>query len=159
MNHHQTGPGPRVNILASTVLLLWAVFGGLFIYFYLANFITVLLRPRLDQPFNSAQDVVDRGLIPFTYGTYYQDVLLRSPNPLYRQLGEQLIVHNSEDPFYKMLKEDVLISNTHVFLGMLMDYEKAFGNFYTSKDVLEGSTPFSVNIVNTKWEFKDVFLL
>ena len=50
-----------------------------------------------------------------------------------------------------MVKEDILGENTHVMLGYLTSDERSWGKFHESRDVLEGTNPFSVDIVNKKW--------
>ena len=98
----------------------------------MANFITVLLRPKYEQPNDTAQEVLDRGMIPVGLG-HYREVLLNSPSPVYQQLGKKFIMPNNID---KILKEDVLGKDTHVLMGLLYPYQKQFGKFHTSKEYL-----------------------
>ena len=69
------------------VLITWALFGGLFIYAFLANFRTILLMPQYEKPIDSAQDVLDRGMIPFVDngGEWLRDHLLQSSVPTYQK--------------------------------------------------------------------------
>ena len=146
----------RISLLAKFVLLTWAVFGGLFLYFFLANFITVLLRPKYEQPIDSAQEVLDRGMIPFGMGSI-KIVLLTSPNPVYQQLGKKYLDFPGQYGIDKILKEEVLGKNTHVLIGMLYNQQKKFGKFHYSKEHLQGAGSYSVNIMNKKWEYADAF--
>ena len=149
--------GSRVYILVSFVLLTWAVFGGFLLHFYLANFITMMLKPQYELPVDSAQDIIDRGLIPFAFGDYFKEFLTQSPNPLYQQLGHKMVEIIDETTFDRMLREDVLVSNTHVMLGGLFKHQDEFGKFHRSDDVLKGSDPNYVTVVNRFWEYREAY--
>ena len=101
------------------VLLTWALCGGLFIYAFLANFRDMLLKPKYGIPVDSAQDILDRGMIPFVWdgGAYYRDHLLQSPSSAYQKLGEIVVIANDWQHEEKMMMEDVHVANTHVYLS------------------------------------------
>ena len=160
-----TGKYSILNIHVTFVLLIWGLFGGLILHFFLANFLTVLLLPQYEDPIDSAEDIVDRGMIPFTEpgAVIYTDLLLQSPNPLYQYLGT-IVVHPRQKGggwgvYMKMCKEDVHGANTHVFLGNLRPHyeEYGYGKWHKSTDNLEGLNPYTVNIYNEKWEFSDAY--
>ena len=140
------------------VLIIWGLCGGLFIYAFLANFRTMLLMPQYEKPVDSAQEILDRGMIPFVIpgGDFYKQFLKESSNPTYQKLGEIVLVPKDDDQWYKMVREGILGSNTHVHLGdlCLSCYD---GKFHESKDVLEGTNPFTTNIVNKKWSLAEEF--
>ena len=51
----------------------------------------MLLMPQYEKPIDSAQEIRDRGLIPFVapnFG-YLKQFLLDSPNTVYQKLGEK----------------------------------------------------------------------
>ena len=135
------------------VLLTWALCGGLFIYAFLANFRTMLLMPQYEKPIDSAQEILDRGMIPFvTYsGDYWKQFLLESPNPIYQKLGEITVVPKDNAERLKMINESVLVANTHVYMGRLTSYLKSKGNLHGSKEILEGTSSFGGDILNKKW--------
>ena len=141
------------------VLLTWALFGGLFIYAFLANFRTMLLMPQYGKPIDSAEEVMERGMIPFVYGgvDYYKHVLLHSSIPVYHKLGEIVVGTKDYDEYLKKMNEDILGANTHVYLGYLDDYDRSLGKFHESKDVLEGSDPSVVDILNKKWSLAEEY--
>ena len=111
------------------VLIIWALCGGLLIYAFLANFRTVLLMPHYGKPIDSAQDILDRGMIPFVQdgGDYYKQFLKESSNPTYQKLGEILVVPKYAEQWKKMIREDIQGANTHVLLGFLYDKYKSWG--------------------------------
>ena len=45
------------------VLLTWSIFGGILIHAMLANFRGMLLSPVLEEPVDTAQQILDRGMI------------------------------------------------------------------------------------------------
>ena len=90
---------------------------------------------------------------------FYRDHLLQSSSyTIYIQkLGEIIVIPKDYDTFLKMLQEDIQGAKTHVYLGVLYDYEKGFGKFHESKEVLEGENPFGVDILNKKWSFGEKY--
>ena len=116
-----------------------------------------MLKPQYEQPVDSAQDIIDRGLIPFSWGEYYKIFLIQSPNPLYQQLGNKMVDYIDDATYDKMLKEDLLGANTHVMLGGLLKHELDYGKYHHSKEVLRGSDPNLVNVVNSIWEFRGAY--
>lgn len=144
---------------ANFVLIIWALFGSLFVYFFLANFRTMLLMPKYGKPIDSAQDILDRGLIPFreSGGGYWKQFLLQSPNPAYQELGEILVIAKDWDHYYKMMEEDILVANTHVMLGFLDGYDRTLGKFHESKDTISGAGKGSVDILNKKWSLGEEY--
>ena len=146
------------------IFLIWGLFGGLLVYFFQANFLKVLLRPQYEKPVNSVKDIIERGMIPFVEDRayFYKDHLLQSPNPLHQQLGDIMVVPKDDEEQSRMFVDDIQGGNTHVYLGVLMDYEYEFGgyskgDYYKSKDVLEGLSPYGGNILNKKWEYGDAY--
>ena len=61
------------------------------------------------------------------------------------------MVPSDYDTFLKVVRKDIQGANTHVYLGVLYDYKKGDGKFHENKEVLEGITPYGVDIVNKKW--------
>ena len=150
--------GPRISLLASFVLLTWAVFGGLFLYFFLANFITVLLRPKYEQPIDSAQEALDRGMIPIVEGyNYVMEHLKASSNPVYRELGYKTWPVPDPLEWRRLLLEDVLDKDTHIVVGLMYEPDKKLGKFHTSKENIEGAATYSVHLMNKQWEYADAY--
>ena len=139
---------------ANFVLIFWAVLGSVICYAFLANFLTMLIKPVLEKPIDSVQDIVDRGMVPITNegGQYWKDFLKSSPNPLYRQLSEITIVPKDYNEWFNLLKERILKDGTSVFLGIeIYGDELDPADFYKSKEVLEGNNYYTFWIVNKKW--------
>ena len=142
------------------VLITWALFGGLFIYAFLANFRTMLLMPQYGKPLDSAQEILDRGMIPIVMegADFWKHHLLESSNPVYQKLGEIVVVPKDYDTVIKMAREDIQGGNTHVFLSSItyvVEWVSFDGNisgeYHESKEVLEGTNPLYGDILNKKW--------
>ena len=155
---------PNIQLLfprgfsVNLVLLIWGLFGGVLLHGFMAMWRDVLLRTELDQPINTAQEILDRGLIPVTtWGQQYLvDILSQSPNPVYQQLAERTVVPKDWDEKMTILENDVQGAGTHVYLTNYIFWNEAeLGFYYFSKEILEGNFPFHVWIVNKKWPLHD----
>ena len=51
---------------ANFVLTFWDVLGGFIGYFFLATFLTMLIKPVLEKPIDSVETIVDRRMVPIT---------------------------------------------------------------------------------------------
>ena len=61
-----------------------------------------------------------------------------------------------------MFVDDIQGGNTHVYLGYMNDWAYEYGgysrrDYHKSKDSLEGLSPYTVNILNKKWEYSDAY--
>ena len=76
------------------VLLLWCICGGLLAHMLEANFLTILLKPVYENPIDTAEDLLDRGLAvlygPGTQST--REILMNSPYYIIRTVAERTIV-------------------------------------------------------------------
>ena len=74
---------------ANFVFICWAVLGSVIGYAFLAIFLTMLIKPVLEEPIDSVQTIVDRGIVPITkyHSQFWKDHLNSSANPMYRQLA------------------------------------------------------------------------
>ena len=143
----------------SCVLLIWGLFGGLLLHFFLANFRDILLTPTYLPPIDTAKDILDRGMIPFVQpgAINYIGFLRDSPNPTLQELANQLYVPKNWDEYDNLCKIAIQQDNTHVYLGKIHHNEDVYtyGKYYNSKDVLEGTNPYGGSIMNKKWPHLD----
>ena len=51
---------------SNMVLLLWCVWGGFLLHILECNYLTVLLKPTYEKPVDTAEDIIERGLIIIT---------------------------------------------------------------------------------------------
>ena len=61
------------------------------------------------------------------------------------------------DHYYKMVEEDILDADTHIMLGGLDDYDRAFGKFHVSKEIIEGVSAGGGDILNKKWSLTEEY--
>ena len=143
---------------ANFVLLNWSILGSIIAYAFLANFKVMLLKPVLEAPIDTVQEIVDKGLTPIVVdgGQYWIEFLENSPNPLYQQLAEYTINPKNKEERLKLMEEKIISDGTHVYLAESLDSEdKKLGEFYKGKETLGGNVPWTVWIVNKKWPLSD----
>ena len=93
---------------ANVVSALWSISGSFLQHILLCNFLAILLKPAVEPPVDSAQDMIQKGLSPFVVpGKYFlkskkfkenpsgsfdlwHDFLSGSPNPYFRPLANTL---------------------------------------------------------------------
>ena len=71
---------------ANFVFIVWGIFAAIISYAFLAIFRDILIMPVYSKPVNSAQDVIDRGLIPIVTdeGFYQREHVKDSSIPSYQ---------------------------------------------------------------------------
>ena len=69
--------------------LVWGIGGGFILYFLTSNFLTILLKPSFEEPINSIEDMLERGmgLILWARNEYYIGVMRDSPVELYQRVS------------------------------------------------------------------------
>ena len=145
---------PR-GVSANIVLLIWGLFGGVLVHGFLANFRSMLMMPVYEKPIDTAQDILDRGLIPIVTKEQngMKQVLEDSPIPAYWEISKILVIsHNNSDvpwithpgspesPYH-------LIPRSHVYLGGMSQDPW----HHISKDKLSGMVPWRMMIMNKRW--------
>ena len=134
---------------ANLVLITWSIFGSVLAYGFLANLRMMLLKPVLEPTVDTMQDILDSGLIPFTYqGNYILKIYMtNSPNNATSTIGKRLYVAANWEEYESMTYTDVL-EGTHIL------FDTAFSDtdrFHTSRDTLGGAYPYISDIANRKW--------
>ena len=145
---------------ANFLFILWALLGSVLIHGFLANFRVMLLKPVLEKPPDSAQDVLDRGLIPIVYngGQYWIDRLADSDNPVYQQLAKKAYLPIDYADRLRAVKEDLMGAGTHVYIASnIRTQMKDYGFYYFSKEGIEGTSPWAVEVLNKRWPLNDDF--
>ena len=76
------------------ILLLWCVCGGFLQHFYESSFLDILLKKYYEDPVDTAQDVLDRGLkVIFIPGSESKvEIMKNSPSAITRELVERTVV-------------------------------------------------------------------
>jgi hypothetical protein len=143
---------------ANLVLVIWCLFGGVCQWGFESNIRTLMFKPVYEDNVDTAQDVLDRGLIPVVWNQDIINVLKHSDNQAYKQLAEIAVIMPSYWKDQDRIFEHFIQGNaTHVFLGneLWNDVEK-LGDYHFSNEVLETPfLPYRGWIVNKKWPLND----
>ena len=110
------------------VLTSWALLGSFLIYFLLSDFRNKLLEDILEEPVETAEDVLERGLIPSItpdgVGVVY--ALKRSPNPVAKQLGNTTVISPNMPYVLKLLREDVIGEGVYTLRTLAISFLTTF---------------------------------
>ena len=76
------------------IFLVWCVCGGFLQHFYDSSFLDILLKPNYEDPVDSAEDILDRGLgiIKGHITAAIVEDMKKSPFPMTRALAERTYV-------------------------------------------------------------------
>ena len=79
---------------SNMILLLWCVCGGLLLHMFESNYFTMLMKPVYEEPIDSAEDILDRGLsvISTSGNEAILEEMKNSPFAVIRGLAERTIV-------------------------------------------------------------------
>ncbi len=154
---------PRVSVgrtLSSNfVFTIWAVFGGFILHFLLCNFLTVLLRPRYEDPVDTLADLNERNitLILDPWGEegwiqWFED----SPYPEFREISQRIVVAKDWDEYDDLLSK-VISTGKYANMGTVpWAYEEDWDKWYRSSERVPGLQPYGFHLSNKKWPLKKV---
>ena len=111
----------------------------------------VILRANFETPVETAQDVADRNLRAFSYGTSkdlkWSQLLRLHPNPVYNQIAKNYDIHwgseynnDSDGRVFDTYRQGVFGNNTHVYLiPCIRSWMLRVGEWYRSRESVEGA--------------------
>ena len=144
--------------LSSTYLILvWSTFGGVILYAFHSNFLSMLISPIIEKPLDTAEDILERGLIPIMKGGgVYKNLLQKSSNKATKKLGENVLFTEEFQPT-GLIFEKVLSEKTHAWITSYITCSDTlpYENFHISRDTIDGTNPWFVWIMNKKWSHKE----
>ena len=146
------------SLASNLVYTIWAVFGGFILHFLLCNFLTVLLRPRYEEPVETAKDLIKRDIIPFYVpeSEIWRQFFAASPDPIYQEISRRLIIAKDFDDYYDMV-DKVISTGMYADIGTVPDvWEEDFDDWYRSTEAIPGNYPYGVHLSNKKWPLKKV---
>ena len=75
------------------VYLIWAIFGGVLLHAFNSLVLKMTFMPVWEEPINTAQQVLDRGLVPtlLLKNDLVFDKLKRSPYPAEQKLAKKMV--------------------------------------------------------------------
>ena len=118
----------------------------------------LMFKQVFEDPVDTAQEVKDKGLIPFVeWGQgFIVDLLARSDDKVYQYLASITVIPKSFLEWLDLMQFGVQGNETHVYLGPhVPTYTDRFGLYHFSKEVLKGSLPFSFWIENKHFRFSE----
>ena len=121
---------------------------GVCLWGFEGNILALMMKPVYEDPVDSAQDIIDRGLIPILYpGAYYFAwQLSQSGNQLHQDLSKIIVIAKDYAEYNNLIMNQVLGNATHVLLCNYVSEREDMkqGNlFHFSKEVIEGFNPYS----------------
>ena len=154
---------------SNIVYLVWSVFGGFLLHILLCNYLTVLLKPRLEEPVDSARDLIEKDIIPYCYpgwiplrGLFNSSIF----GPDYQVLSGKLKVPLTQEEFHETVDRISELDDRYAWIG---HGEYVFRNwlkyikkdktkkFWMSKEFIKlGDYPYAVHLSNKKWHLKKV---
>ena len=143
---------------SNLVFTIWAVFGGFILHFLLSNYLTVLLRPRYEEPVDTAADLIKRDitLILEPGSDIFKQFFAVSSDPIYQELSRRLVIAKDYSEYDEMLHK-VISTGLYAALGATpwVD-ERDYKYWHRSSESTGGTNPYGVHLTNKKWPLKKV---
>ena len=146
------------------VYLCWAVFGGFLLHILLCNYLTVLLRPRLEEPVDFAADLIERNITPYAYqGWGFLKYHFNNPifDPEYQELSQKLVIPNSGYEFDQIVEKVLNFNWSLAWIGNGIQErwwlknrkrDRRFKRFWVSEEYIKlGDYPYTIYLLNKKW--------
>ena len=156
------------------VYLVWAVFGGFLLHIILCNYLTILLKPRKEDPIvDFTKDIIKRNITPYgLYGwglgsyDHFKDTSLFGPE--YQELLQKLKV-SKRGEMSEMIGRVFNLSKSEAWLGsganerlwlINRNIDGRFRQFWISKEsVPHSDLPYAVYFTYKKWPLLKVLSL
>ena len=136
------------------------MFGGFILHFLLSNYLTVLLRPRYEEPVETASDLIKRDITPFFIpgGDILRQFFAASSDPVYREISKRLVIAKDWDEYEDMVRK---VTSTGSFAKVgtepwYFNSTEEFKDWYKSSETIPGDYPFTGHLANKKWPLKKV---
>ena len=144
---------------ANLVLILWYFLGGVIVWLVEENILAMNFEQDFEDPVDTVQDIIDRGLIPVVHwgAGWFVDLLARSDNPLYQQLANITVVPKDlNEMLFVYIQYGVQGNGTHVYLGNDVCCGMNFwGQYHISQEVIAGVPTYGGWIVNKLFHLND----
>ena len=143
------------------VYTIWAVFGGFILHFLLCNFLTVLLRPRYEEPVETTADLIKRDITPVfvPMGKIIVQIFAGSPDENDKEISWRIVVAKNMDEYEELVRK-VTSTGKFAILGDVPDPSvpaEEYNNWYRSTEAVVGLyPPYNFHLTNKKWPLKKV---
>ena len=145
---------------SNIVFTIWAVFGGFILHFLLSNYLTVLLKPKYEEPVETAADLIKRNITPFLWpgAENFKQIFVDSPDPVYREISRRFVTPKDYDEYDDMVLK-VISTGLYAMTGTTPWYfnsTEEFKDWYRSSETIKGDFPFAFHLSNKKWPLRKV---
>ena len=119
---------------------------------------STVLRPNFEDPFNTAQQMVDNNITMFGYpGSYHQNIFNASEDPALKKLAETY--HNAEtwDEYKYDMEYHIHTKGTHAIVySYLEPDELKTGKWWRSTEHIPGTYPYGGWLTRINWYLNEV---
>ena len=128
----------------------------------LCDIVNVMLKPRFEDPIDSAKQLIENNITLFTTpgSDYWVQFLANSPILEYQTLSKRLILAKDWDEYNYLIEHGIIGNGTHAQWGYgLGPWEKSLGRWWKGNLVL-GDIPYTGYLSDKKWhlnEASDIF--
>ena len=127
------------------------------------------MKPNFEEPLDTAKQLVERNikiLLDPYYGEIGRQVLLDSPIPEFKILGENAVVADDWYQYDDMMRYDIMGAGTHAIIDYMVGWwandigkkyhpDNRIRSWYNSKEEVPGS-PYAGYIANKKLHLNEV---
>ena len=119
---------------------------------------TTVLRPNFEDPFNTAQQMVDNNITMFGYpNDYHQDIFNASNDTALKKLAETYHIAETWDEYENDYKYHIHEKGTHANVySYLTQWELEMGKWWRSTEHIPGMYPYGGWITRRNWYLNEV---
>ena len=119
---------------------------------------TVLLRPRYEEPVETAKDLIKRDITPFHQpgGEIYIQFFAALQDPIYQEISRRLVIAKDWEEYDDMASK-VISTGMYAQIGTEpYAWPEDYKYWYRSTETIAGDYPYEIHLTNKKWPLKKV---
>ena len=119
---------------------------------------TTVLRPNFEDPYNTAQQMVDNNITMFGYPeSFHQDIFNASNDPALKKLAETYHIAETWDEYMNDYKYHIHEKGTHANVySYLTQWELEMGKWWRSTEPIYGMYPYGGWTSRINWDLNEV---
>ena len=121
------------------------------------------MRPRFEDPIDTAKDMVDNNIILFDHEYYYSSMkraLLSLDIPEYTFIAENMVSVKDWDEYHQYVEHYIHGSGTHAFIQGNLDYDALqvapMEKWWKSSENVPGMNPYGSYLSRRNWIMNEV---
>ena len=121
------------------------------------------MRPRFEDPIDTAKDMMDNNITLFTYQYYYasaKQFLLDLDIPEYTSIAENMVSVKDDDEYYYYVEHYIHGSGTHAFRHGNLDYSElqiaSMDKWWKSSEIVPGGNHYASYLSGRNWIMNEV---